>query len=137
MIFFVQKMTSRLARTLKIGAEKVFCTRNPKIAFKTSKNQLFLSYCMCLPKFGCRSTKPQKSVWHYWKMKILFSVCSTQFELSLIQKWSLVLFLLAHNLTSKMGIFSNLQTGKMEILATTRNWLFKWSSWLAALKKFI
>ena len=33
--------------------------------------------------------------------------------------------------------FSNLRTGKMEILITTNNWLLKWSSWLAALKKFI
>ena len=68
---------------------------------------------MCLPKFGCRSTKPQKSVWHYWKMKILFSVCSTQFELSLIQKWSLVLFPLAHNLTLTSIFFkpSNGQNG--------------------------
>ena len=34
-----------------------------------------------------------------------FSVCSTQFELYLIQKWSFVLFRLAHNLSSKTGIF--------------------------------
>ena len=48
------------------------------------------------------------------KWKFSFSVCSTQFELSLIQKWSLVLFPLAHNLTSKTGIFfkpSNGQNG--------------------------
>ena len=33
------KMTSRLARTLKIGGTgKVFCMRNRKITFKTSKN---------------------------------------------------------------------------------------------------
>ena len=31
-------MTSRLPRTLKIGTGKVFCTRYPKITFKTSKN---------------------------------------------------------------------------------------------------
>ena len=65
MTFFVHKMTSRLARTLKIGTDKAFCMRNPKITFKTSKNQLFLSYCTCLPKFGCGTTKPQKSMWHY------------------------------------------------------------------------
>ena len=52
MTFFVHKMTSRLARTLRIGTDKAFCMRNPKITFKTSKNQLFLSYCTCLPKFG-------------------------------------------------------------------------------------
>ena len=48
------------------------------------------------------------------KWKFSFSVCSTQFELSLIQKWSLVLFPLAHNETSKMSIFfkpSNRQNG--------------------------
>ena len=56
MTFFVPKMISRLARTLKIGTGKAFCTRNPKITFKTSKNQLFLSYCTCLPKFGCGMT---------------------------------------------------------------------------------
>ena len=65
MTFIVHKMTSRLARTLRIGTDKVFCMRNPKITFKTSKNQLFLSYCTCLPKFGCGATKPQKSMWHY------------------------------------------------------------------------
>ena len=56
MIFFVPKIISRLARTLKIGTGKSFCTRNPKITFKTSKNQLFLSYCTCLAKFGCGTT---------------------------------------------------------------------------------
>ena len=107
------------------------------ITFKTSKNQLFLSYCTFLPKFRYGTTKPQKRMWYYWKMKILLSVSSTQFELCLIQKWSLVLFPLVHNLTSKTGIFSNLQMGKMEILTTTSNWLFNWFSWLSALKKFI
>ena len=72
MTFLVHKMTSRLARTLQIGTDKVFCTRNPKITFKIPKNQLFLSYCTCLPKFECETTKPQKSKWHYWKMKIFF-----------------------------------------------------------------
>ena len=70
--FFVHKITSRLARTLKISTGKVFCTSNPKITFKTSKNQLFLSFFTCLPKFGCGTTKPWKSMWHYWKMKIFF-----------------------------------------------------------------
>ena len=112
MTFFVHKMTSRLARTLKIGTGKVFCTRNTKLTFKTAKNQLFLSYCTCLPKFGCGTTKPQKSMWHYWKMNF-FSVCySTEFELSLIQKWSLVFTPLAHNLTSKTGIFLKLSDGQ-------------------------
>ena len=37
--------------------------------------------------------------------KIFFSVCFTQFELPLTQKWSLVLFPLAHNITSKTSIF--------------------------------
>ena len=32
-------------------------------------------------------------------------LCSTQFELYLVQKRSLALFPLAHNLTSKTGIF--------------------------------
>ena len=40
-MLFVHKMTSRLARPLKIGTDKVVCTRNPKITFKTSKNQPF------------------------------------------------------------------------------------------------
>ena len=106
-MFFVQIMTSRLARTLKNGTDKVSCMMKPKITFKTSKNQLLLSYSICLPKFGCRTTKPQKSMSHYWKM-IFFSACSAQFEISLIQKWSLVLFPLAHNLTSKTGIFFKL-----------------------------
>ena len=101
----MHKMTSRLPRTSKIGTGKVVCTRNPRITFKTSKNQLFLSYCTCLPKFGRGITKSQKSMWYYWKMKIFFSVCSTQFELYLIQIWSFVLFRLAHNLSSKTGIF--------------------------------
>ena len=35
-MLFVHKMTSRLARPLKIGTDK-----NPKITFKTSKNQPF------------------------------------------------------------------------------------------------
>ena len=72
MTFFVHKTTSRLARTLKIGTGKIFCTRNPKITFKTSKNLLLLSYCTSLPKFECGTTKLQKSMWHYWKMKIFF-----------------------------------------------------------------
>ena len=72
MMFFVHEMTSRLARTLKIVTGKVSCTMNPKITFRTSKNQLFLSYCTCLPKFGCGMTKPQKNMWQYWKMKIFF-----------------------------------------------------------------
>ena len=45
----------------------IFCnsTFNSNIiSVNTSKNQLFLSYCRCLPKFGCRTTKPQKSMWH-------------------------------------------------------------------------
>ena len=37
------------------------------------------------------------------------SLCSIQFKLSLIQKLSLFLFPLAHNLTSKTGIFFVLQ----------------------------
>ena len=47
------------------------------------------------------------------KWKFSFSVCSTQFELSLIQKWSLVLFPLAHNLTLTSIFFkpSNGQNG--------------------------
>ena len=65
--FFVNRMTSRLARTLKIGTGNASCTMNAKVTFKTSKNQPFLSYCTCLPKFGCGTTKPQKSMWHYWK----------------------------------------------------------------------
>ena len=72
MTFFVHKTTSRLARTLKIGTGKIFCARNPKITFKTSKNLLLLSYCTSLPKFECGTTKLQKSMWHYWKMKIFF-----------------------------------------------------------------
>ena len=48
------------------------------------------------------------------KWKFSFSVCSTQFELSLIQKWSLVLFPLAHNLTSKTGIFFKPSNGQNE-----------------------
>ena len=39
------------------------------------------------------------------KWKFSFSVCSTQFDLSFSQKWGLVFFPLAHNLTSKTGIF--------------------------------
>ena len=45
----------------------IFCnsTFNSNItSVNTSKNQLFLSYCRRLPKFGCRTTKPQKSMWH-------------------------------------------------------------------------
>ena len=45
----------------------IFCnsTFNSNIiSVNTSKNQLFLSHCTCLPKFGCRTTKPQKSMWH-------------------------------------------------------------------------
>ena len=83
--------------------------RNPKITFKTSKNQLLLGYCIRLPIFECGMNKPQKSMWHYWKMKIFFF-----WKLSLIQKWSLVLFPLAHNETSKMSIVfkpSNRQNG--------------------------
>ena len=38
MTFFVHKMTSRLAGTLKIGIGKVFSTSNPKLTFKTSEN---------------------------------------------------------------------------------------------------
>ena len=105
MTFFVHKMTSRLARTLQIGTDKVFCTRNPKITFKIPKNQLFLSYSTCLPKFGWGTTKPQKVSGTIGKWKFSFSVCSTQFELSLIEKWSLLLFPLTHNLTSKTVIF--------------------------------
>ena len=41
MKFFVHKVTSRLAGTLRIGTGQVFYTSNPKITFKTSKNQLF------------------------------------------------------------------------------------------------
>ena len=70
MTFFVHKMTFRLVRTLLIGTVKVFCTRNSKI--KTSKNQPCLSYCTCLPKFGCGTTRPQKSMCHYWKRKSFF-----------------------------------------------------------------
>ena len=102
---FVHKMTSRLARTLKIDTGKFFCTRNPKITFKTSKNQLFLSYCTCLPKFGCRTTKPQKSMWHYWKMKIFFCcVFYTVWTFSHRKMKSFSLSL-AHNLNSKTSIF--------------------------------
>ena len=71
-MFFVHEMTSRLARTLKIGTGKLFCIMNPKITFKTSKNQLLLGYCTGLPKFGCETTKPQRSMWHYWKIEIFF-----------------------------------------------------------------
>ena len=106
MTFYMHKMTSRLARTLKIGAGKVFCMRNPKITFKISKNYLFFSYRTCLPKFGYRMTKPQKGLWHCSKIKKKFSVSSMRFELCLIQEWSFVLFPLAHNLTSKTGNFS-------------------------------
>ena len=106
MTFYVHKMTSRLARTLKIGAGKVFCMRNPKITFKISKKHLFLSYSTCLPKFGYRMTKPQKGLWHCSKMNFFFSVSSVQFEICLIQEWSFVLFPLLHNLTSKTDIFS-------------------------------
>ena len=42
------------------------------ITFKTSKSQLFLSHCTFLPKFRYGTTKPQKRMWYYWKMKILF-----------------------------------------------------------------
>ena len=105
MTFFVHEMTFRLGRTLKIGTGKASCTRNPKITFKTSKNQPFLSYCTYLPKFECGMTKLWKSMSHYWKIKIFFFCCSTQFELSVLQKWSLIHFPLAHNLTSKTGIF--------------------------------
>ena len=60
MTFFVHKTTSRLARTLKIGTGKIFCTRNPKITFKTSKNLLLLSYCTSLPKFEFRDDQASK-----------------------------------------------------------------------------
>ena len=40
-----------------------------------SKNQLFLSYCTCLPKFGCRTTKPQKSMWHYMENENFLFLC--------------------------------------------------------------
>ena len=43
-----------------------------KSHLKPLKISCFLSYCTCLPKFGCRMTKIQKSMWHYWKMKVLF-----------------------------------------------------------------
>ena len=46
------------------------------------------------------------------KWKFSFSVCSTQFELSLIQKWSLIVFPLAHNLTSKTDIFFKSSNGQ-------------------------
>ena len=105
MTFFVHKMTSRLARTLQNGTDKVFCTRNPKITSKTSKNQLFLSYCIVYLNLSAGRRSLKKVCGSIRKWKFSFSVCSTQFELSLIEKWSLLLFPLAHNLTSKTVIF--------------------------------
>ena len=60
------------------------------------------------------------------KWKFSFSLCSTQFKLSLIQKWSLVLFPLcsssfSHSLTSKTGIFFVSQG-----IATIRFCCFHW-----------
>ena len=91
MMFFVQKITSRLART--------HCTRNPL-------------YMFCL-NLGAGQPNLKKVCGTIGKWKSSFSVCSTQFELSLIQKWSLVLFPLAHNLTLTSIFFkpSNGQNG--------------------------
>ena len=65
-------MTSRLARTLKIATGKSSCMRNQKAYLKPLKINCFLSYCICLPKFASGTSKPQKTMWHYWKIKILF-----------------------------------------------------------------
>ena len=71
------------------------------------------------------------------KWKFYFSMCSTVWTFSL-PKMKFCSFTISSQFNfKKRAFFSNLQTGKMEILTTTSNWLLKWSSWLAALKKFI
>ena len=136
MIFFVHNMTAKLARTLNIGAGKVLCTANPKITFKMSKNQLFLSYCTCLPKFGCGTTKPRKSMWPHWKINFFFCLFYTVWTSS-HPKMKSGSFSISSQYNFKNEHFSNLQTSQIGNLTTTSNWLFKWCSWLAALKKFI
>ena len=63
---------------------------------------VFLHVCLNL---GAGRTSLKKLCGTIGKWKLSFSVCSSQFELSLIQKWSLVLFPWAHSLNSKTGIF--------------------------------
>ena len=106
MMSFVHKMTSGLARTLTIGTCNVFCMRNPKI------NCFWVIVHVCL-NLGAGQPSLKKVCGTIGKWKFSFSVCSTQFELSLIQKWSLVLFPLAHNLTLTSIFFkpSNGQNG--------------------------
>ena len=67
--YFVWTKIKQASHMSRKAIKLSFCTRNPK---KPSKNQLLLSCCTCLPKFGYGMTKPQKSMWHYWKMKIFF-----------------------------------------------------------------
>ena len=65
-----------------------------------------------LRKFGCGRTKPQKSMWHYWKVRIFF-FCVFSTVWTFFHRRIKPCFLpLAHNLSSKTGIFFRPWNGK-------------------------
>ena len=73
-----------------------------------------MSYYTGLPKFGCGTTKPQRSMWHYWKMKtFFFCVFYTVWTFSL-PKMKSCSFSISSQFNFKTGIFFKPSNGQNE-----------------------